>query len=211
MPPPTNRTHPAGTDPLDQLEALLPSQVQTPEKTAFLHTSTRDIQQALTRLSAKAPRFRCTGITRLGVQQNGIEEELWLPIRSVPFDTTARLIEEAYVEPPRSKKMNVETMEWDMVKDEFDPKYQRQLQQANMQFLKRYTLYALNCELEDEQGQIVWDPHSGVFQEAAALRVLDLQGLTSTHYTQIREDAERLTMSEQQRQDALRQKKSLGR
>ena len=35
-----------------------------------------------------------------------------------------------------------------------------------------------NCELEDEQGQIVWDPHSGVFQEAAALRVLDLQGLT---------------------------------
>ena len=76
MPPPTNRTHPAGTDPLDQLEALLPSQVQTPEKTAFLHTSTRDIQQALTRLSAKAPRFRSTGVSRLGVQQNGIEEEL---------------------------------------------------------------------------------------------------------------------------------------
>ena len=59
------------------------------------------------------------------MKQNGIEEELWLPIRSVPFDTTARLIEEAYVEPPRSKKMNVETMEFDMVKDEFDPGYQR--------------------------------------------------------------------------------------
>ena len=41
MPPPSNRTHPAVSDPLDQLEALLPSQVQTPEKTAFLHTSTR--------------------------------------------------------------------------------------------------------------------------------------------------------------------------
>ena len=102
-----------------------------------------------------------------------------LPIRSVPFDTTARLIEEAYVEPPRTKKMNVETMEFDMVKDELDPAYQRKLQQANMQFLKRYTLYALNCELEDEQGEIVWDPQAGVFQEAAALRVLDLQGLTS--------------------------------
>ena len=56
------------------------------------------------------------------------------------------------------KKMNVETMEFDMVKDEFDPNYQRKLQQANMTFLKRYTLYALNCELEDDQGRIVWDP-----------------------------------------------------
>ena len=211
MPPPNNTTHPDAAAALDSIESLLPSQVQTPEKTAFLQTSTRDIQQALTRLSAKAPRFRCTGVSRLGVNQNGQEEELLLPIRSVPFDTTARLIEEAYVEPPRTKKMNVETMEFDMVKDEFDPKYQRKLQQANMTFLKRYTLYALNCELEDEQGQIVWDPHGGVFQEAAALRVLDLQGLTSAHYTQIREDAERLSMSEQQRQDALRQKKSLGR
>ena len=208
---PSNTHHPAGTDPFDTLEALLPSQVHTPEKTAFLQTSTRDIQQALTKLSAKAPRFRSTGISRLGVMQDGREEDLLLPIRSVPFDITARLIEEAYVEPPRTKKMNVETMEFDMVKDEFDPKYQKKLQQANMTFLKRYTLYALNCELEDEQGKIVWDPQSGVFDEPAALRVLDLQGLTSTHYTQIREDAERLSMSEQQRQEALRQKKSLGR
>ena len=130
-----------------------------------MQTSTRDIQQALTRLSAKTPRFRCTGITRLGVQRDGMEEELWLPIRSVPFDTTARLIEEAYVEPPRSKKMNVETMEFDMVKDEFDPVYQRKLQQANMTFLKCYTLYALNCELEDEHGHIVWDPHGGSFRK----------------------------------------------
>ena len=207
MPPPTNTNHPAGTDPLADIEAVLPSQVQTPEKTAFLHTSTRDIQQALTKLSAKAPRFRSTGVSRLGIQQNGIEEDLLLPIRSVPFETTARLIEDAYVEPPRTKKMNIETMEFDMVKDEFDPKYQRKLQQANMQFLKRYTLYALNCELEDDQGRIVWDPSSGVLDEPAALRVLDLQGLTSTHYTQIREDAEKLSMSEQQRAEALRLKK----
>ena len=74
--------------------------------------------------------------------------------------------------------------------------------------MKRYTLYALNCELEDEQGQIVWDPHSGVFQEAAALRVLDLQGLTSTHYTQIREDAERLSQTQMQQQEAKRLRES---
>ena len=165
MPMPSNANHPDGADLLASIETVLPSQVQTAEKTAFLQTSTRDIQQALTKLSARAPRFRCTGMTRLGVQQDGREEELLLPIRSVPFDTTMRLIEESYVEPPRSKKMNIETMEFDMVKDEWDPAYQRKLQQANMQFLKRYTLYALNCELEDEQGQIVWDPAAACFRK----------------------------------------------
>ena len=208
MPPPSNAKHPAPVPLLDEMAAVLPSQVQTPEQTGFAQSATQEIQRALTRLSAKTQRFRCTGLCRLGVQQGDVEEDLLLPIRSVPFDTTIRLLEEGYVEPPRSKKMNVETMEFDMVRDEWDPGYQRKLQQANMLFLKRYTLYALDCELEDEQGKIVWDPQAGVYDEPAALRVLDLQGLTQTHYTQIREDAERLSMSEQQRQDAARKKRS---
>ena len=102
------------------MAAVLPSQVQTPEQTAFAQSATQEIQQALTRLSAKTQRFRCTGLCRLGVQQGDLEEDLLLPIRSVPFDTTIRLLEEGYVEPPRSKKMNVETMEFDMVRDEWD-------------------------------------------------------------------------------------------
>lgn len=205
----SNMKHAEPVSLLEDMERMLPSQVVTPEKTAFAQTATRDIQQALTRLSAKAPRFRCTGVSRLGIQQGGLEETVLLPIRSVPFETTARLVEEAYVEPPRSRKMNVETMEFEMVKDEHDPAYQRKLQQANTLFLKRYTLYALNCELEDEQGVIVWDPSHGVFQEADALRILELQGFSTTHYTQIRDDAERLSMTEQQQAEALRQKKSL--
>ena len=194
---------------LAQVEQILPSQIQTPERTAFAQQATQEIQQALTRLSAKKPRFRSSGITLLGFTEYGTTQEVPLAIRSVPFETTARLVEEAYVEPPRSKKMNIETMEFEMVKDEHDPAYQRKLQQANTLFLKRYTLYALNCELEDEQGNIVWDPVGGIYQEAAALRVLELQGFTSTHYTQIREDAERLSMTEQQQVEAARTKKSL--
>lgn len=190
---------------LAQIEEALPSQVQTPDKLAMQQTATRDIQQALTRLSARTPRFRCTGVCRLGVHQDGHDLELLLPIRSVPFEVTMRLVEEAYVEPPRQKKMNIETMEFEMVKDEHDPAYQQKLQQANTLFLKRYTLYALDCELEDEQGQIVWSPQQGSGQqEAAALRVLETQGLTQTHYLHIREQAEALSMTEQQQQEARR-------
>lgn len=192
---------------LSDIEQVLPSQVQTPEKDAFLRSATQEIQQVLTKLSARTPRFRSSGICRLGMQHDGQEETVLLPIRSVPFDTTVKLIEEAYVEPPRTKKMNIETMEFEMVKDEWAPDYQRKLQQANTHFLKRYTLHALDCELEDEQGTVVWDPKTGVYREAEALRVLDLQGFTQTHYFQIRDEAEQLSMTEQQRQEAMRLKK----
>ena len=55
-----------------------------------------------------------------------------------------RLIEEAYVEPPRTKKMNVETMEFDMVKDEHGTRpISASSNRRTCTFLKRYTLYAL--------------------------------------------------------------------
>lgn len=203
--PPQNTN---GTDPLADIGSVLLSQTETPAKTAFMAESTKEIQQVLRKLSAKTPRFRSSGICRLGITDGGQEEELLLPIRSVPLETMSKLLEEAYVEPPRSKKMNIETMEYEMVKDEHAPAYQRKVQQANVQFLKRFALYAIDCELEDEQGQIVWSQDAGIANEAAALRVLEAQGFTQTHYAQIRTDADQLSMTEQQRLQAARTKKS---
>lgn len=204
MPAPNSNN---STDPVAHMEDFLLSQVETPEKAAFLAASTKEIQHVLKKLSAKTPRFRSSGICRLGITTDGQEEELLLPIRSVPLETMSTLLEEAYVEPPRSKRMNVETMEYEMVKDEHDPAYQRKIQHANVQFLKRFALYALDCELEDEDGTIVWNPETGLRNEAAALRVLEAQGLTQTHYAQIRTEVEELSMTERQRAEAARLKK----
>jgi hypothetical protein len=175
--------------------------------TALATQATAEIRQVLTKLSAKTPIFRSTGICRLRVTTDDVEQDLYVPIRSVPFETYSMLLGEAYVEPPRKKQLNVETMEYEMVLDVYDAKHRAAEHAANVRFVKRYALHALDLEIEDDQGHVVWARTGSPQHEETALSILTLQGLTQHHFTQIREDAERLSTNAAKVDEALRLKK----
>jgi hypothetical protein len=197
-------------DPAEHIFATMADDLPSDTRTgnlALAAQATHEMKLILRKIEAKKKAFQSTGFSILRVTHDGEEKDVHVPIRSVPFDEYTELLKESYVEPPRSKKMDLDTMEYVMVLDPHDGTYQTALHYANTRFLKRFALRALDVDITDDNDTPVWTRDGQHRHEETALRILEQQGFTLGHFQQIREDAERMSVNSQEVQKALQLKK----
>lgn len=200
------------TDETQEITAALPTNVQAnngAEAEAGNHVVAA-VKRV--RLSAREAPFRSTGVAMIRITHAGQEIDYPVPIRSVPVIRDRELRKrtiEAPVPPDAGKTLDQQTMQYVQVYDEKNPEYLREVVAQTNLFVRLYVLEGLDCEIEDRDGRLVWDPaEGGVRDEAAALEALEASGWTSEHLEVLREDIAALTMTRQQREERERRKKS---
>lgn len=164
------------------------------------------------RLSVKASPFRSTGVCYITVTHGDQREQVPIPIRSVPQAIERQIRKETMgqIPPaPYTQELNRQTMEYVRVYDENDPKYLEQVAEYTNIFIKRFVVQGLDCLIEDENGDIVWNPETGEGSWLQAVAALEKMGWTSDHIVYLREQIAELTQSDAQVEERERRKKSL--
>lgn len=207
---------------MEDIAQALPSDLQKtpPEELAASTNGVREmIRSGNKGLRVTAKPFRSTGISELQCSDDGEPYMMQVAIRAVSLAKIEAIRTELYVRMPPvpevTKTKPGSPLEMETHRGENDPGYRRAVRELQTEQQFAVVLWGIADDIYDESEELVWegsnDDEGARGDEAAGLKALKALGFSGNHFDQLRDDIDRLTLSESQLEENERQKKFLWR
>lgn len=151
------------------------------------------------KLSVSDAPFYSTGMAHIKVTKNGQEKTLKIPIRAVDLEEVETFCRNFRPKVP-TKRDKIQGR-WVTILDEANPEYQQDLLDYQRILSRAWCLMAMDVDVEDAAGKVVWSADNTVRELDPAVKALRAMGLVDSQFAAILRAARDLTQFAEEEED----------
>lgn len=158
-----------------------------------LEATEPDTLVPVTRLAVADALFSSHGVAKIKATRRGKPIILQIPIKSVDLDAVQEKVKNLKPNPKLATKRDNIDGKWVTIQDPYNPEYLEKMEKYNTALANTWILMALDVDLVDAGGDVVWSAdNSRCFYEQAVI-ALKAMGLVSNQMTALLQAVRQLT------------------